>query len=142
MLSEKIGILLKKNTKSKLWWIKLGFSLILSNIFFFVLFSNTEDGSEKLKTLPSDHVEIQLRAELLTPFQIGKKILIVNRKKRIKIQGVLISQLLDEESRLTVLVNEKEVNHLFNNSNWEILPYMKYLSFASIPKDQHHEIRY
>ncbi len=141
MLSEKIGILLKKSTKNKFWWIKLGFSLILSNIFFFVLFSNSEDSIKKFET-PLDHVEIQLSAALLTPFQIGKKILIVNRKKRIKIQGVLISQLLDEENRLTVLVNEKEANHLFLYSNWEILPYMKYLSFASIPKDQDHEIRY
>lgn len=142
MLSEKIGIILKKNTKSKFWWIKLSISLVFSNIFFFVLFSNTEDSSEKVKTVPLDHVEIQLSAELLTPFQIGKKILIVNRKKRIKIQGVLISQLLDEEKRFTVLVNEKEVNHLFHYSSWEILPFMKNLSFASISKDQHHEIRY
>ncbi len=142
MLSEKIGLLLKKSTKNKFWWIKLGFSLILSNIFFFVLFSNSEDSIKKLETTPTDHVEIQLSAALLTPFQIGKKILIVNRKKRIKIQGVLISQLLDEENRLTFLVNEKEANHLFLNSNWEILPYMKYLSFASIQKDQDHEIRY
>jgi hypothetical protein len=142
MISEKIGILWKRNTKNKLWRFKLGLSLIISNIFFFLLFSNSKSKAENIKVTAPGQVEIQLEAQLLTPFQTGKKILIVNRSKRKKIEGLLISQQLEDTNKLIVLVSEKEANTLFHYSDWEILPYMKYLSFASNIKGYQHEIRY
>lgn len=142
MISEKIGILWKRNTKNKLWRFKLGLSLIISNIFFFLLFSNSKSKAENIKVTAPGQVEIQLEAQLLTPFQTGKKILIVNRSKRKKIEGLLISQQLEDINKLIVLVSEKEANTLFHYSDWEILPYMKYLSFASNIKGYQHEIRY
>ena len=142
MISEKIGTILKKNTKNKLWWFKLGLSLIISNLFFFILFSKPESETKQTQVSTPGKVEIQLQAQLLTPFQTGKKVLIVHRKGRKKIEGVLISQQLEDMSRFTVLVSEKEANSLFHLSDWEILPYMKFLSFVSNIKDHQHEIRY
>ena len=142
MISEKIGIILKKNTKNKFWWIKLGLSLIISNIFFFLLFSNPKTETVNPGPKAPGEVEIQLQAQLLTPFQVGKKILIINRKRRKKIEAVLLSQELEVLNKFTVLVKEEEANTLFHYSDWEILPYMKYLSFALNVKDHQHEIRY
>ena len=75
MISKIAGIISKKDTKTKQWWLKLGIALILSNIFFFLLFSGNEVQSpEQEPSLPAGWVEIQLKAELMTPFHEGKKI--------------------------------------------------------------------
>jgi hypothetical protein len=143
VISEKIGTTSKKNMKTKLWWIKLGLALILSNIFFFILFKN-EQGPDmnKITGTPEGWVEVQLEAHLLTPFQSGKKVLIVHRNARKKLEGVLQANGADELGRITVLVKETEANALFQYSTWEVLPYLKHLTFASVTKETGHEIRY
>lgn len=143
MISEKIGTLLKRNTKTKIWWLKLGVSIVLSNIFFFILFSdNSEVKKPSGLEIPEGWVEVQLEAHLLTPFHSGKKVLIVQRKARKKLEGVLKTTGSDELGRITVLVKENEANTLFQHSTWEILPYLKHLTFASVRKEEGHEIRY
>jgi hypothetical protein len=140
VISEKIGTILKKNTKTKVWWAKLAVALILSNIFFFVLFS----GDSEVKQTPTDlvpegWVEVQLNAELMTPFHSGKKVLIIHRIGRKKLEGVLQA---DQLGKITVLVKETEAHALFQHESWEVLPYLKHLSFASHKKESSHEIRY
>lgn len=142
MISEKIGILLKKNTKTKIWWAKLVIALVLSNIFFFILFSGGETSHPVEKGIPEGWVEVQLEAELLTPFHLGKKVLIVHRSGRIKLQGVLQGRGSDESGRITVLVKEEEAHELFHHDAWEVLPYLKHLTFAAVKKGTSHEIRY
>ncbi len=143
MISEKIGTLLKKNTKTKIWWLKLSLALILSNIFFFVLFSNEEkENSTQPSGIPHGWVEVQLEAQLLTPFQSGKKVLIVQRFAGKKLEAVLQGSGNDEQGRITVLVKEDEADSLFHHKAWEVLPYLKKITFISIKKEQGHEIRY
>lgn len=144
MISEKIGTALAKNTKSKIWWMKMGMALILSNIFFFLLFSgNSEVKQESAYSgVPEGWVEVQLEAHLLTPFQNGKKVLIVQRNAGKKLEGVLKASGADELGRITVLVKEDEANALFQYSTWEVLPYLKHLTFTTVQKEQSHEIRY
>jgi hypothetical protein len=142
VISEKIGTVLKKNTKTKIWWLKLGLALILSNVFFFLIFSGDEKQEHISHALPPGWVEIQLEAHLLTPFQNGKKVLIVQRKQQKKIEAVLKASSRDEIGRITVLVKEEEAVALFQYSSWEVLPYIKKLTFAAMPKGTHHEIRY
>lgn len=140
MISEKLGTLLKKNTKPKIWWMKLGVALILSNIFFFVLFSGESEVSAEVPPLnPQGYVEVQLEAELKTPFQLGKKILLVNRHGRKKLEGMLQGEQL---GKITVLVKEDEAHALFQHESWEVLPYLKNLHFAVAIKEASHEIRY
>lgn len=140
MISEKIGTLLKQNTKTK--WIKLGVALILSNVFFFMLFSGDGDVKQEVSGIPEGWVEVQLEAQLLTPFQSGKKVLIVHRTARKKLEGVLQATGTDELGRITVLVKEEEANALFQHSTWEVLPYLKHLTFSHVKKEHGHEIRY
>lgn len=142
MLLERIGSILRKNSKSKLWWIKLGLSIIVSNIFFFILFSNPKGETRNQTTPHPEGVEVQVEALLLTPFQTGKKILVINRRKKIMIAGVLQTQYLEDPKKFTVLVNENEAGTIFHYSNWEILPYLKKFRFKESKKEKTHEIYY
>jgi hypothetical protein len=141
VISEKVGTLLKKNTKTKVWWMKLGIALVISNLFFFLLFSGDSDvKQESLPSgIPQGWVEVQLNAELMTPFHSGKKVLLIHRIGRKKLEGVLQA---DQLGKITVLVKEAEAEKLFQHESWEILPYLKNLNFASVRKEASHEIRY
>ncbi len=143
MISEKIGTILKKNTKTKIWWSKVGVALVVSNIFFFLLFS--EDSKVKdieVSGIPAGWVEVQLNAELMTPFHSGKKVLIVHRIGRERIEGVLQETGVSELGKITILVKELEAHKIFQHDKWEVLPYLKNLSFMPIRKEESHEIRY
>ncbi len=143
MIFKLIGTALKKNTKTKLWWAKLGIALVLSNIFFFVLFGGSSEVKQDLPSgIPEGWVEVQLQAELLTPFHSGKKVLIIHRIGRKKLEGVLQSPGADQIGRTTVLVREAEAYALFQHETWEILPYLKHMQFAVTKKGSTHEIRY
>lgn len=144
MISEKIGTLLKKSTKNKTWWLKLGGALMLSNIFFFLLFGGSSEVKSEVTDasgVPTGWVEAQIMADLLTPFQKGKKVLLIQR-----IQGKKIEALLKEsgnnEGKIVVLVKEEEAHGLFLSEGWEVLPYLKQLSFNRTKKDYSHEIHY
>lgn len=139
MISEKIGTILKKNTKTKA--LKIATAIILSNVFFFMLFSGDSEVKQETGT-PSGWVEVQLNAELLTPFHSGKKVLIVHRIGRKKLEGVLQNAGAGELGKITVLVREEEANALFHHETWEVLPYLKNLTFAQVRKEVSHEIRY
>lgn len=143
MTFEKLGTLFKKNTRNKVWWVKLAVSLILSNIFFFILFSSDSEVKQvTTEGIPQGWVEVQLTAELMTPFHMGKKVLLVHRNGRKKLEGVLQAPEADQLGKITVLVKETEAHALFQHESWEILPYLKHLTFASVKKDPSHEIRY
>lgn len=92
--------------------------------------------------IPVGWVEVQLQADLLTPFHFGKKVLIIHRNGRKKIEGVLQATPVDQLGKLTVLVKEDEAHALFQHETWEVLPYLKNLTFAYARKEQSHEIRY
>lgn len=130
-----------KNTKNRIWFLKLGMALILSNIFFFILFGQKNE--EKIP-IPNDPqlVQVQIEAQLLTPFESGKKILIIHRGLKRKIEGQLYGDGIDELGRVTISVKENDATKIFNHHHWEILPFLKNHHFASIPREGKHEIRY
>lgn len=141
MISKIVGTNLKKNMKNKAWSAKLALSLILSNIFFFFLFS----GSETKKTdapIPEGWVEIHVRAELLTPFHSGKKVLLLQRNAGKQVEAMLEGTPPGPDDRFTVLVKETQAEVLLKYDAWEIVPFLKTLSFNSPPKGEIHEIRY
>ena len=142
MISKIAGTILKKNTKTKLWWMKLAVSLILSNIFFFVLFSKNEKPSVPSSSIPEGWVELQVKAELLTTFQSRKKVLLLHREGRKRVEAVLETSPQEPEGRFTVLVKETEVEALLKYESWEIVPFLKTLKFAPLHTGAHHEIRY
>lgn len=139
---EKIGIILKKNTANKSSLIKLAAALVLSNLFFFILLSDSSEVKNQKVSSPDGWVEVQLTAELLTPFQIGKKVLVVHRMGRKKLEGVLQNSEADQGGRLTILVKESEAHTLFEHESWEILPYLKQLRFTLAQKESTYEISY
>jgi hypothetical protein len=138
---KNLGTILKKNTRAKVWWMKLGVCLILSNIFFFLLFSGEKENAAAEEIRPG-WVELQIKADLLTPYQSGKRILLVNRASRSKAEGFLKGNLSELDGRMTILIHESDASMLFKYSNWEILPFMKTLSFAPVMKGESYEIRY
>jgi hypothetical protein len=142
MISKIAGTILKKNTKTKLWWMKLAVSLVLSNIFFFVLFSSNEKPSVPTSSIPEGWVELQVKAELLTTFQSRKKVLLLHREARKRVEAVLETSPQEPEGRFTVLVKETEVEALLKYESWEIVPFLKTLTFAPLHTGVHHEIRY
>lgn len=142
MISKIAGNILKKDTKTKVWWMKLAVAIVLSNIFFFVLFSGSETKDETISSIPEGWVEIQVRAELLTPFQSGKKVLLLQRDARRKVEAMLETSPLEPEGRFTVLVKEAEAEFLLKYDSWEIVPFLKTLTFAPLSRGDDHEIRY
>lgn len=141
MTSKIVGTVSNKNIKNKSWWLKLALALILSNIFFFALFSKSETSQDSL-AIPSGWVELQIRAELLTPFQARKKVLLINRFERKRIEGLLETNASEPEGRFTVLVKESEAVALLKFSQWEIVPFIKTFEFPHINSGVSHEIRY
>ncbi len=142
MISKLAGIISGKNTKTKTWWMKLGVALVLSNVFFFLLFGGDNTSSAQTHHMPLGWVEVQLEARLHTPFQIGKKVLLVTRSGRKKIHGMLNQNGNELDQRVTVLVKEDEAALLFQNDNWEILPLIQNLHFRTLSQRENHEIRY
>ncbi len=142
MISKIAGTILKKDTKTKLWWMKLGVAIVLSNIFFFVLFSGSEIKEGTTSSVPEGWVEIQVRAELLTPFQSGKKVLLLHRDGRKRVEAMLETSPQEPEGRFTVLVKETEAEALLKYETWEIVPFLKTLTFAPFSRGVEHEIRY
>lgn len=142
MISKLAGIISGKNTKTKLWWTKLGFAIVLSNVFFFLLFGGDNTSSAETSLVPHGWVEVQLEARLHTPFQYGKKVLLVSRSARKKINAVLDSGGNELDPRTTVLVPEEEAALLFQHENWEILPLIQNLRFRTLVQRESHEIRY
>lgn len=141
MISKIIGGVLKTNTKTKVWWMKLGLAIVISNIFFFMLFSGNETKATIEESVPEGWVEIQVRAEFLTTFQKGKKVLLVNRMHGKKVEGILQESSL-EEGKHTLLVTDTDAPLFFHYENWEIFPYVKSLHLVSKRKEAAHEIRY
>lgn len=141
MISKKIGTIFKENTKTKLWWGKLGVALIISNIFFFLLFGGSSEAVQEI-SLPQGWVEVQVNASLLTPFQQGKRVLLLHRQGRKKLEGILLVETSDQLGKITLLVKEDEASTLFRFENWEILPYLKNLHFTASTKEVGHEIHY
>ena len=138
MISKFVGTLLKKNTKTKVWWFKLAASLVLSNVFFFALFGGGSDPVQEINS-QAGLVEVQLNASLLTPFTTGKKVLLVNRHARARVEGILNAQ---AETSTTVAVQEKDAVTLLSQEGWEILPYLKDFKFRQIAQGESYEIRY
>ena len=142
MISKIAGTILKKDTKTKVWWMKLAVAIVLSNIFFFVLFSGSETKTTATSSIPEGWVEIHVRAELLTPFQSGKKVLLLQRNARKKVEAMLETSPLEPEGRFTVLVKETEAEALLKYDSWEIVPFLKTITFAPLSRGADHEIRY
>lgn len=142
MISKIAGNILKKDTKTKAWWMKLAVAIVLSNIFFFVLFSGSETKTSSTSSIPEGWVEIHVRAELLTPFQSGKKVLLLQRNARKKVEAMLETSPLEPEGRFTVLVKETEAEALLKYDSWEIVPFLKTITFAPLSRGAVHEIRY
>ncbi|HXH74790.1 MAG TPA: hypothetical protein VNJ08_07475 [Bacteriovoracaceae bacterium] len=140
MISRLVGTILKKNTRTKVWWMKLAVAIILSNVFFFALFSSPAMPVEI--TNRAGWVEAQFKGELMTPFHSGKKVVLLNRKRAIQMEGVLQGD-INTEGKYTAWVKESEASTLFQFSEWEILPHLKGLKIAVIKKNRmNHEIRY
>ena len=142
MISKIAGTILKKDTKTKVWWMKLGVAIVLSNIFFFILFSGNETQATATSSIPEGWVEMQVRAELLTTFQSGKKVLLLHRNGRKKVEAMLETSPLEPEGRFTVLVKETEAEALLKFESWEIVPFLKTLTFAPLSRGAQHEITY
>lgn len=142
MISKLAGIISSKNTKTKVWWVKLGAAIVLSNVFFFLLFGGDNESVAETHVLPAGWVEVQLEARLHTPFQNGKKVLLMTRSGRKKISGMLNQSGNELDQRITVLVKEEEAALLFQHDNWEILPLIQNMQFKSISQREDHEIRY
>lgn len=140
---EKNGTHSSRNIKNKLWWMKLSIALVVSNIFFYLIFTSDQAKGQPLRAaLTGALVEAQLEAQLLTPFQSGKKVLIIQRERGLKIEGVLQGLSTEVPGRVTVLVKENEASALFFHRDWEILPFLRELTLVTKSKGGTHEIRY
>lgn len=140
MNSKIAGENSKKSTRTKVWWVKLSIAFILSNILFFLLFSKSETTSSISR--PKGYVELHLKARLLTPFQLRKRVLIIHRDKRIRVEAMLEKMQLEPEEQYTVSVREIDTETLLKNESWEIIPYLSRLTFTHHEGKPNHEIHY
>lgn len=143
----KNGIELKKNTKQtngidskKI--IKLIVAIILSNIFFFMLFSSGEENNKNFQK--SEGVEVIIEAELMTSFTEGKEVLLTQKGSGLAIKAKLLNlpetQSLDDKKHYLVLTSETDAHKILGHPlNWNILPYLKDFTLST-PKRQLQEI--
>jgi hypothetical protein len=135
------GIFSSKDTQNRIWWAKLATALVISNIFFFMIFSKNETAESHIQNPVSGMVEVQLRAELLTPFQSGKRVLLMQREARILLPAVLKGD-VDPEGKITLEVTEKVAAPLFKFTSWEILPFVADFKIDQGRTYEGHEILY
>lgn len=141
MISKITGTIWSKNTKTKIWWMKLGVCLILSNLFFFLCFSGKETEVVAAAGTPQGWVEAQVEAKLLTPFLEGKRVLLIHRRQGRQVSALLKAP-MNAEGRMTLLVEESIAPLLFQLEGWEVLPFMKNLILNQQSLGVSHEIRY
>ena len=110
--------------------------VLLSNLFFYLLFFPTDQKPQK--AFPDDYVEIKLEAKLQTPFQKGKKVLLQRLGQANMHEALLISE--HEDGLITVATNEKSGEALLREGPWRILPLIK--MNITQTKGENREIRY
>lgn len=135
------GTFLKKDTKTKIWWAKVAVALIISNLFFFLLFAGEKETAPVAGELPEGWVELQIEAQLLTPFIQGKRVLLIQRQAARQVSAILKHE-QDASGKLTLLVEENQAPLLIQYQNWEILPFLKNMIFKTRTQGIQHEIRY
>lgn len=140
MISKTVGINLKEIMKNRPLLLKLAASLMLSNIFFYLLFSSPEAKTPEA-SLPAGTVEVEVQGTLLTPFEERKHVLLYERARGLLIDGHL-SRAPSEEGRLTVSVREDAAAVLLQHASWDILPYLKNFKRHRPAQGESHEIRY
>jgi hypothetical protein len=120
--------------------IKIGIALVVSNIFFFLLFSGGDETT--VNTLIPGYVEIEVRGELSTSFAEGKKVSVINKRRTIKVDAQLLRYHSEPDSKVLLQVDEKDAHQLLAPDNWEIFPLLSTYQVAlPLPKEAH-EIRY
>ena len=138
MISKLNGIDSLKNMKIDQKKMKIFIALILSNIFFFILFSSNGESQVK-EPLQKGMVEVKIAGLSHTPFEAGKKILLIQKASRLKIEGQFISE---NETHFHISVKENEAHQLFKHEAWEIIPYLSNLTFPQYSRGESHEILY
>jgi hypothetical protein len=116
--------------------IKLVLALILSNIFFFMLFS-----ADEAKTPEQSYqgVEIIIEGKLLTSFEKNKEVLLTHSNSGLKIKARLLS-IQETQDHYLVLTQESDaIKILARPLHWNILPYLKNFTLSS-PKQYVQEI--
>lgn len=116
--------------------LKLVIALILSNIFFFMLFSSDET-SKVEKTYQG--VEVIIEGKLLTSFEENKEVLLTHPNSGLKIKARLLTH-PDMQDHYLILAEESDaLKILARPLQWNILPYLKNYSLRS-PKQLTQEI--
>jgi hypothetical protein len=136
-----IGTVFKKSTVTRVRFFKIIVALIISNLFFFLLFSpGSSSPQEPVKEL-SGWVEVQLEGHLFTPFGTGKKVILVNRKRGQQVEGLLQGE-KDLGGLYNILIKEKDALMVLHQESWEILPYLQNFKLATRAKGDDREIHY
>jgi len=120
--------------------IKLIAIIFLSNLFFFYA---CKDEPQKISTHSTPHgwVEIQIHAEMLTPFKSGKKVILSDVEKNIYINALMQGQ--DKENQiLHLMINETDLAKIASSQNWKLLPYSKIFRFKPTTRENNYEIYY
>ena len=141
MSLKTTGISSKLNIASKPLLFRVLAAIVLSNIFFYLLFMNSDE--TEAQVLPPDGwVQIQIKADSRTPFQSGKKVLLVDRQRGMSLEAVLEIPPSETEEHFTISVKEEEASEVLRFKNWEIIPYLKKLTLSKVGKRVEHEIHY
>ncbi len=148
----KSGVDLKKNTNqpnniSKNKLIKFCLVLILSNIFFFMLFSSNDTNPVHDKKAG---VEVIIEGKLLTSFVEHKEVLLTHGLSGQKVKAILVmaqeSQNGTEGAQYLVSSTEEDALKILKHpSGWNILPYLKNYSLHQtrrLNQEIDHEIHF
>lgn len=121
--------------------IKLMMAFLLSNIFFFMLFSE-----DKEKKSPTERVgiEIIIEGKLMTSFEKNKEVILSHQHA-----GIIKARLLEiqpmQDSYLVLTTEAEAIKILARPVNWSILPYLKNYSMKTPSKPMQeidHEIHF
>jgi len=140
MNSKPNGIIFKKFTGNKFQWIKIALGFILSNLTCYHLFYLTPVELPK-KTLRPGWVTIQIHAELMTNYQEGEKVFLIERNKHQFIESILEDK-NTKDDRFTLLIEETNLPIIYQSDNWQIIPFSKRFIISKKSNKVSHEISY
>jgi hypothetical protein len=141
MNSKTNGTSSKLNIGHRPLLIRTLIAILISNIFFYLLFMSSNE-TEAQEVQQAGWVQIQLTAKARTPFQTGKKVLLIDRRSGLSVEAVLEQSPSETDERITVSVKEGDAHSVLKSDNWEIVPYLKNLNLTQVGKRVEHEIRY
>jgi|GEM_PF-3855360 len=119
--------------------VKMIAAMIISNLLVYFLCRPSEQQALIQRKTSPEEIEIRIKAELKTPYEQDKKILLLSSEKRTKIIAKLVEQV--SETEFIITVHRREGMNMTRSDDWFIYPFFEFKN-PTLKTEQNYEIYY